>query len=53
MVCGSLFAHLATVDLRKLAHKYWFLKETCPLLYPELEDTNDYHEDPGLARMSD
>lgn len=38
MVCGSLFAHLATVDLRKLGHKYWFLKETCPLLYPEVEE---------------
>ena len=53
MVCGSLFAHLATVGLPKFEVKYWFLKETCPLLYPELEDTDDYHEDPGLVRIRD
>ena len=37
-VCGSVFAYLATVDLPKFGDKYSFLKETCPLLYPEVEE---------------
>ena len=38
-VCGSLFAHLAIEGFLKFGDKYWFLKETCPHLYPEVEDT--------------
>lgn len=34
-VCGSLFAHLAIEGFPEFGEKYWFLKETCPLLYPE------------------
>ena len=39
MVCGSLFAELVIEGFPEFNGRYWFLKETCPFLYPEVEDT--------------
>ena len=37
-VCESLFAELAKVGFQGFTDRYLLLKETCPLLYPEVEE---------------
>ena len=47
MVCGSLFTRLAIERYPEIGGKYWLLKETCPLLYLEVEAPQQYQEDDG------